>query len=115
MSDDKLYVRVGHEERAPVPANDFIDAWVDFLDMDPWKAQEQFEEAVAHGEIREVHAGDRGQGQDVRESVGCICPPTSERTCLNPRCPRMPVMWDDQTHIVWGFPVNVSGSNHVGL
>ena len=22
--------------------------------------------------------------------VGCICPPTSEQTCLNDRCPRKP-------------------------
>ena len=25
------------------------------------------------------------------QSIGCICPPTSEQTCMNPMCPRKPI------------------------
>jgi hypothetical protein len=25
------------------------------------------------------------------QSMGCICPPTSEQTCMNPLCPRKPI------------------------
>lgn len=25
------------------------------------------------------------------QPVGCICPPTSEKTCQNPTCPRKPI------------------------
>jgi hypothetical protein len=25
------------------------------------------------------------------QSMGCICPPTSEQTCMNPMCPRKPI------------------------
>ena len=26
-----------------------------------------------------------------RQPMGCICPPTSEQTCMNPLCPRKPI------------------------
>lgn len=25
------------------------------------------------------------------QPMGCICPPTSEQTCMNPLCPRKPI------------------------
>lgn len=27
----------------------------------------------------------------VVQPMGCICPPTSEKTCENPMCPRKPI------------------------
>ena len=27
----------------------------------------------------------------MQQSMGCICPPTSEQTCMNPLCPRKPI------------------------
>jgi hypothetical protein len=60
---------------------------------------------VAYGEIFEYHADDRGQGQDVpTQAVGCICPPTSERTCQNPLCPRQPPIQDLSERILWIAP-----------
>ena len=26
-----------------------------------------------------------------QQPIGCICPPTSEQTCMNPLCPRKPI------------------------
>lgn len=41
---------------------------------------------------RERQSRQEGQRQKLGKielsSQGCICPPTSERTCKNPKCPR---------------------------
>lgn len=127
-NSQKLYLRKGREERCPVPMETFVQAWVEVLGMDEWAAREGFAEDVAHGEIFEVRVDDREHGQDV-QPVGCICPPTSEHTCLNPMCPRAPVNVDVLHSTVWyvaneGYPYpsywedntppGVSGSSHHG-
>jgi hypothetical protein len=30
-------------------------------------------------------------GPTPQQPMGCICPPTSEQTCMNPQCPRKPI------------------------
>jgi hypothetical protein len=30
-------------------------------------------------------------GPTPQQPMGCICPPTSEQTCMNPLCPRKPI------------------------
>lgn len=35
--------------------------------------------------LREVR---QKEAADSAGPTGCVCPPTSERTCQNPRCPR---------------------------
>lgn len=105
LNNQKLYLRRGREERQPVPMDAFVQAWMEVLGMNEWEAREGFAEDVAHGEIYEYRADDRETGQDVRQPIGCICPPTSERTCLNPMCPRAPVR-DDSEFYVCNFDVS---------
>lgn len=94
MQSNKLYIRVGREDRGPAPKSSFIEAWIRYAGMCEWDADEEFAVDLAHGDIYEYHGADIGQGQDVRNApqpVGCVCPPTSERTCLNQMCPRKPL------------------------
>lgn len=41
----------------------------------------RYVEHIDHGPVDQV-------GKIDFEPIGCICPPTSERTCANPKCPR---------------------------
>lgn len=112
MQNNKLYIRVGREDRGPAPKSSFIEAWVRFAGMCEWDADEEFAVDLAHGDIYEYHGADIGQGQDVRyttQPVGCVCPPTSERTCMNQMCPRKPSphQEDDQS-FVWNTVLNTA-------
>ena len=53
MLAEKLYLRRGRENRAPAPKSFFILAWVSVLGMDEWVASDEFDEAVAYGDIYE--------------------------------------------------------------
>lgn len=39
-------------------------------------------------ESRKLRKALKQPGQQSTGATGCICPPTSERTCTNPTCPR---------------------------
>lgn len=49
------------------------------------------DEAFIRDFFRMPPKGEQQRGKYEGPVQGCICPPTSERTCQNPLCPRKPI------------------------
>lgn len=114
----KKYIRKGFEDRVPQSKAQYILAWIkEGLFDNVFDAGDEFEEDVAYGTIIEVttcklcngvaydpdpegwgEPCDNCAGSGVEKPAvkaeagqtyqGCICPPTSEQTCMNSTCPR---------------------------